>query len=270
MRITAVVTTHRRPRDLARALESVLSQTLPVGEVVVVEDGADRETARVVRDASARAVPIPVRHVRVSPGSCAPASSRNLGMHLARAEFVAFLDDDDVWLPEKNAQQSAALDHADLVCGNARRSDGALYFRDRTDRPIGSRELRDHNPVITSTVVASRSLLVACGGFCESPLVRGGEDFDLWLRVRDSEGQLHFLDVELATYAVASEGRMSARQRRNARALLVVRARDVARRPMWLHRWIALGRAFAALSVVSLPRFMAPPAPRGSRVVGRR
>jgi len=243
MRVTAVITTHRRPHQLAHALASVLCQTLPVDEVIVVEDGADRETVAVVRDAAARARPMRVRHIRVPPASRTPAASRNLGACLATSEFVAFLDDDDTWLPEKNAQQAAALEHADLVCGNARCSDGAIYFRDSTSRVIGSSELRDHNPVITSTAVVSRSRLLACGGFSESPFLVACEDFDMWLRMHDAGGELRMIDAEMAIYSVSGDDRLSVQPRRSRAGLVVVGARDVARHPAWMSVWRAFGRA---------------------------
>src|SRR5689334_18344661 len=93
--VSVVIPTFNRPAMLLRALHSVTSQTFRPREVIVVCDGPDEEAAALV----SREHPS-VRLLQLKTRSGA-AVARNLGVQAARADWVAFLDDDDQWLPQK-------------------------------------------------------------------------------------------------------------------------------------------------------------------------
>lgn len=103
--VTVVVPTYNRAHVLHRAVASALAQTISDIEVLVVDDGSDDETARVVQDFSDDRIRL-LRH-QVRRG--APAA-RNTGMRAARGECIGFLDSDDEWLPVKLERQLRALD----------------------------------------------------------------------------------------------------------------------------------------------------------------
>src|SRR5690349_15468262 len=106
-RVSIVVPTRNRAADLPDALASVLVQTFADWECIVVDDGSTDGTLEVVSHA-ARADPR-VRSVRREPGG-SHAGARNAGLALARGDYVAFLDDDDRWLPGKLALQLPLLE----------------------------------------------------------------------------------------------------------------------------------------------------------------
>ena len=108
VRVSAIITTHNRADLLPRAVQSVLSQTFTDYEVIIVDDGSTDNTQDVVATLSHPRVRS-LRH-EVSRGQSAAI---NAGIDRARGEYVAFLDDDDEWLPWKLAMQVAALDAAD-------------------------------------------------------------------------------------------------------------------------------------------------------------
>jgi glycosyltransferase involved in cell wall biosynthesis len=135
---------------------------------------------------------------------------RNAGIRSSSAEYVAFLDADDEWLPGKLARQCEELlrDPAvGLVCSNAlRRLDGtngdpAPYFSSSTCHEGNAYlDLIRDNFVITSTAVLKRDALARCGLFREDDSVAGVEDYDLWLRI----GRLFrvvYVPVPLAIYS---------------------------------------------------------------------
>ena len=100
--VSVVVPTWGRPSLVRRAIASALAQTEPRIEVLVVIDGPDPETAAAVADvddARVRAIDLPVR--------VGAAAARNRGVDEAAARWVAFLDDDDEWLPDKLGTQLA-------------------------------------------------------------------------------------------------------------------------------------------------------------------
>jgi glycosyltransferase involved in cell wall biosynthesis len=96
--VTCVVPVHDGARFLGEALDSVLAQTYEPLEIVVVDDGSTDDTATVARRYERR-----IRFVRQEHAG--PSAARNRGTRLARGEFLAFLDADDLWLPHKTVRQ---------------------------------------------------------------------------------------------------------------------------------------------------------------------
>ncbi len=94
--LSAVIPTHDRPQQLRAAVASVLAQTTPPYEVIIVDDGSTPKVdARIFNDVS-----VPVRVIRNHEAQ-GVASARNAGVEVATGDFVAFLDDDDSWVPGK-------------------------------------------------------------------------------------------------------------------------------------------------------------------------
>jgi glycosyltransferase involved in cell wall biosynthesis len=119
-----------------------------------------------------------------------PAVSRNIGIHAAKGEFIAFLDDDDEWLPEKLEKQAAVLlndPKVGLICTNALAINGdysRVYLKDGTGQSGHVFEnLLKGNFVINSSVLTRRSIIQAEKGFCEEPALKAIEDYHLWLRI---------------------------------------------------------------------------------------
>ncbi len=102
--VAAVIPTYNRKEALSGAIESVLQQTRPADELVVVDDGSTDGTARAVASRFGTAVRL-VRQPRRGV-----AAARNAGVRASTAALVAFLDSDDTWLPDKLAVQLAAME----------------------------------------------------------------------------------------------------------------------------------------------------------------
>jgi cellulose synthase/poly-beta-1,6-N-acetylglucosamine synthase-like glycosyltransferase len=99
--VSVVVTTFNHAPYIEQALESVFSQTYPNVEVIVVDDGSSDETP-------ARLAHFQGKIISIRQQNQGIAASRNTGVHRSTGEFVAFLDGDDLWEPEKLAMQVAA------------------------------------------------------------------------------------------------------------------------------------------------------------------
>lgn len=108
--VSVIVPTYNRALLLERAIQSVRCQTYERLEIIVVDDASKDDTAALVRsidDARVRYI----RHDRNRGG----AAARNTGIRAARGEFIAFLDDDDQWEPEKTAAQLKLLKNYNVV-----------------------------------------------------------------------------------------------------------------------------------------------------------
>ena len=94
-KVSVVIATYNRAQHLRGAINSVLQQTYTDYEILVVDDGSVDETADVVREYSRE----PLRYVYQPNGGS--ASARNRGLRMSSGDYIAFIDDDDRWLPEK-------------------------------------------------------------------------------------------------------------------------------------------------------------------------
>jgi glycosyltransferase involved in cell wall biosynthesis len=178
--VSAVLPAFNRAATLGRALESVLAQTRAADEVVVVDDGSTDGTDRLV--AGFPSV------VYIAQENRGVSAARNRGVSAAAGEWVAFLDSDDEWRPEKLQRQLEALErnpghdvcHTDEIwIRNGRRVNPG-----RRHAKAGGRIFRRCLPLCAispSAAMIRRSLLDAVGGFDEALPVC--EDYDLWLRI---------------------------------------------------------------------------------------
>jgi len=112
--ITVFIPTYDRPRKLARALDSCLSQTAAPAEVLVVDNGENPETAEVVKAAAEQCANFPVRHLRSKPFDQRAALSR--GIAEADGGWMIVLDDDDFLVPDRIRNDTAAIARAGPDC----------------------------------------------------------------------------------------------------------------------------------------------------------
>ncbi|MDP3704048.1 MAG: glycosyltransferase [Candidatus Omnitrophota bacterium] len=180
--ISVVIPTYNRAGMLSEAIESVLAQGYTNWELIIVDDGSADQTAEVAANVQ-RQYPM-VRYLRQDPQG--QFAALNTGTRLARGEYVALLDDDDHWLPDKLSVQLTHLQaHPEWAFVYS-----LMWVEDPTGltthtKPAVRGEdtfeaLLSHNFVPMSALVR-RSCLEQIGGF-DGTLARAG-DYDLWLRL---------------------------------------------------------------------------------------
>jgi len=207
--VSVVIPTYNHADFLAVAIRSVQAQTYRPIEIIVVDNFSTDETERVV---SQSAHPSPTYIKFANQGII--AASRNVGIRAAAGEYVAFLDADDIWSPNKLERQIAHLrDPAVvLVASDLQYTGAAKYSPSRLgDGPSGSHDYEyadivRNNPIATSSVLVRRSELERVGGFDESPEFRVIEDWDLWLRLAVN-GRARVIAEKLVTYRIAPSER---------------------------------------------------------------
>lgn len=204
--VSVIITTYKRqPELIVRAINSVLSQTYKNIEVIVVDDSpADYEYRGEVKKAveSLNERVGYIQH-KENMGACA---ARNTGINSAKGDFVAFLDDDDEWLPDKLEKQMTAFLNEDIglvYCSyyvvdeelgdthvrNADQYTGYIYDKLIFENFIGS----------TSCVVLRKSVVKEVGLF--DVKMKASQDYDVWLRI-SSKYKVEALNEPLLRYYV--------------------------------------------------------------------
>jgi glycosyltransferase involved in cell wall biosynthesis len=208
--VSVVISTFERPVECERAVRSVLEQEPAPLEVIICDDGsgqATRERLRGLATADGR-----TRYVWL-PHQGTPGPGRTIGYKSASAAWVAFLDDDDAWLPGKLKRQLERADagDVDVIGTNAVRSDGTVYFPSapREWRPTRADLLRV-NPLIVSSVLVRRDVLDLTGGFRAERWARGVADYGMWLELADAGARVVVLGDVLVDYESRGQNRMSA------------------------------------------------------------
>ena len=178
-----MVPTHNRRMLLLQTLASVRGQTDVDLEIVVVNDASADDTDSAVRSlGDAR---IRIAHFDASVGVSA---ARNRGIQLAAGEWIAFLDDDDLWAPWKLSHQLAAASTSKRgwACSGSVTVDGALEIMTGSapsspESIVETLPVRNCVPAGASNVLVQRALLHGAGGF--DPQLRHMSDWDLWIRL---------------------------------------------------------------------------------------
>ena len=181
-RVTVVIPTYNRWPMIGEAIESVLGQTYPSFELIVVDDGSTDETvARLNKYRSRLRLISQGRRTGVS-------AARNAGARGARGDLLAFLDSDDLWQRKKLALQADFMElHPEIaICqteevwirNGVRVNPRAIHRKPDGDIFLPSLDLCLVSP---STVMMRRDLFMTLGGFDEALPVC--EDYDLWLRI---------------------------------------------------------------------------------------
>jgi GT2 family glycosyltransferase len=210
--IDIIVPTYHRYEILVETLESVQAQTYHHWECWIAEDGESEQT---------RAIVTPFLHDKrfhYLPGihSGTPATPRNRAIQAGQAPYIAFLDDDDIWLPEKLEEQIVFFKnhpYCVLLGSNAfimkenqdyRKDTLSLYFKKGPFGLVPYKKLVQDDYFINSSVVIRRSAL-KYAGLQNETLHRGpdGEDHDLWLRI-GALGEMWLMPIPLVVYRDSS------------------------------------------------------------------
>lgn len=198
-KISAIITTFNRSNMLRAAIESVLAQTFTDFELLILDNSSEDDTEAVVNSYKDTRI----RYLRHKPMSISPA--RNIGVKEAAGEYIAFLDDDDEWLPEKLVKE---LDIFIASSGQV-----ALVYGGFIEIDVDGKELGRHSPVLSGKVLEDllsqrddftgsasnpmlkKSVVRELGGYDLSVVT--GEDAELYLRLSDKYEVAYTSDMVL-------------------------------------------------------------------------
>jgi glycosyltransferase involved in cell wall biosynthesis len=193
-KVSVIIPAYNRAYILGEAIDSVLSQKFKDLELIVVDDGSDDETEKVVSSYTHRLTYIYQEHRGVS-------AARNRGIEHAQGDYLAFLDSDDLWLKDKLYLQMKFMEsHPEvLICYTEE-----IWIR-KGVRVNPMKKHRKYSGMIfehclplciisPSSVLIARSLLEKIGGFDEE--LEACEDYDLWLRI-SAQYPVYLIDAPL-------------------------------------------------------------------------
>ncbi len=185
-KVSVIIPTYNRREYVQETIDSVLAQTYTDYEIIVIDDGSTDGTGEALQSRYGDRI-----HYEWQENQ-GESVARNRGIELARGEYIAFLDSDDLWLPEKLEKQIAFLQKATdvgMVCcaiwlvdekDQKFRADSVESCSENNDISLEMLLSRNHvsGP---STVVLHGAIVQRVGGF--DPQIRFGEDWDFWIRV---------------------------------------------------------------------------------------
>jgi glycosyltransferase involved in cell wall biosynthesis len=211
-KFSAIICVFNQPL-VKEAIESVLDQRYADFELIVIDDGSSDETPKILAQYRGQAIILRQKNQGI-------AAARNAGLKLARGEFIAFLDSDDLWLPDYLAMQAGFLaDHPELSLSF---TDGWMIWGAQVPEGIASRpthyslyppaagpeaaKISFHSPIITSFTAFRREFFQKAGYFDSA--FRVHEDAELFLRGFELGLKFGFLNQPLAIKRNL-EGRLS-------------------------------------------------------------
>ena len=231
--VSVVIPAYNAAGCVGRAIDSVLAQTYPVSEIIVVNDGSTDDTEQVVKQYGSKVV-------YISQENSGPSVARNSAVTAAQGNWVAFVDADDEWLPEKNQRQIELLSRdPDLrwCSANYNRTYDertAPTFNGRLIRKgLGERESFDSYFLAavrwkcradTPTTMVRRDVFDEIGLF--DPARKRGQDLDVWWRIAHRYPKIGYIAEPLALVhldvhdPLLTKRRLEAKRGKNARSLI--------------------------------------------------
>jgi glycosyltransferase involved in cell wall biosynthesis len=236
---TVILTTYNRCDVVPEAIASVLRQTFPDYELFVVDNGSTDVTRQVVeqfRDARLTYVCNP------NPTTSCEAP-RNLGIQMARGALISFLDDDDIWYPERLREVKAAFEahpDAQVVCHSENRRtggklDGVLHYGPLHESVLDVL-LYERICLSPCATTIKAEVLRTLNGFALRADMNRVADYDLWLRMAASGVKIHFLEKPLGEFRMTGGNLSVVDAAADARVAYIAREHMLQHEQRPLHR----------------------------------
>ena len=194
MKLSAIIPAYNSQDYILDAIHSIQNQTHPVDEIIVIDDGSTDHTQQILQNQTSN-----IKYIK--QGNQGPSVARNTGIKAAQGDWIAFLDADDQWTPDKIEKQLIILEkHPELhlISGDMQeigianeiitqsvlaKHNQLRPFQNNQSLPIKNAlaELVNKNFIPTGTVLVKRSTLIEAGMFNKA--IRFGEDLELWAKI---------------------------------------------------------------------------------------
>tara|TARA_B100001175_G_C19493854_1_gene634151 strand:- start:562 stop:1329 length:768 start_codon:yes stop_codon:yes gene_type:complete len=196
--VSVIVTTYNRPIFLKETIESILNQTYKSFELIIVDNNSNYDFFKLIKSFDD-----PRISAYQNNNDGIIAKNRNYGIGKAVGNYIAFCDDDDIWLSNKLAIQMKEIKKSlfDIIYSNA-----TLFYKTKENRNTNYsskttlNSLLNMNPVMLSTVLVKNSPFVV---FNESSEIIAIEDYDLWIRLKINGYRFKLIKEPLVLWRVS-------------------------------------------------------------------
>lgn len=200
--VSVIIPVYNAAKYIGKTIESVLSQTYRNIEIVLVDD-CSKDNSRHIIEQYAAKHEIIVYHLQEKNGGAAVA--RNTALQIAKGRYVAFLDSDDLWYPQKIKRQLKLMKQKNAaICYTAIEmiDEEGRYLKGKRDvkETINYKFLLKNTMIATSSVVIDRNVI----GDFQMPLIRSGQDYATWLQLMRDGIDAFGLNEVLVKYRIGS------------------------------------------------------------------
>ncbi len=256
--VSAIITKYKRePGMVLRALDSIIAQTYRDVEIIVVDDSpADfqfrKDVQAAVTERQEKNLDINIRYIAhdKNMGACV---ARNTGLEAAEGEYIAYLDDDDEWLPEKIEKQidvikksGVALVYCGKICKNDNSGKSIIGKKEYIKGNVFGRLLYSNFIESTSYPLIRTKCLIEIGGF--DPLMQSAQDYDVWLRLAELY-EIDYVSEPLVIYHEHDGERITTNPVKKIKGLERINYKFTkyieADRKLWWARHLGLTRQYA-------------------------
>lgn len=191
--VSVVLPAYNAENTIVRALDSIAQQTYQNFEVIIVNDGSSDRTCSVVQD---YLLASPSFHaVLIDQENRGVSRARNCGIEKAKGDWIAFLDADDEWMPDKLEQQLSLLSETNVALISCLKTEPGKHVSPFSVYSL--KEMLFKNRIMTSGVLVQKSMLEKIGMFDET--LRYSEDYNLWLKIAEIS-PLYVINKKLIVY----------------------------------------------------------------------
>ncbi len=207
-KVSVIIPAYNGAKYIKKTLSSVFNQTFKDFEVIAIDDGSQDQTKKILKNYGKK-----IRYIyQENKGT---AAARNTGIKAAKGEYIAFLDQDDLWLPQKLEEQVKILDKKPKVglvfCGSFLLNEGRLvgFFHARLSITSAIPAKDIFNQLIEENFIPTLTVLLRKEAFDKLGLLRedlvGTDDHEMWLRVAEYGYRFEAVRKNLAIYRIHPE-----------------------------------------------------------------
>ena len=203
IKISVIVTTYNRPKLLKETLDSILNQTYVNFELIVVDNNSNYDFFNFIKSFNDSRI-----KAYQNENNGIIAVNRNFGIKKAKGKYIAFCDDDDIWIQSKLEVQLKQIEknRKDIISSNIsvfEKNLNTILFNSKSSKPRNIYDLLWLNKIYTSTVLVKNSDLLF---FNEDPNLITVEDYELWIKLMFNGCKFDFTDQNLIYYRKAQTG----------------------------------------------------------------
>nr|WP_294943166.1 glycosyltransferase family 2 protein [uncultured Mucilaginibacter sp.] len=214
--VSVIMPAYNAQKYIAESMESVICQTYPIWELIIIDDGSTDDTAAIVKQYQTKDDRIKYIYQK----NAGQGRAKSTGIKISKGEYIAFLDADDLWLKEKLSKSLTAIKSSDasLLFTNygvfdKNVNDGEITVMQVGDATFEGREsiitFLNYNQIPNLTVLTTREAIIGAGDFTDIVVA---EDYEMWLRMLKNGCTFMSISTCLSLYRVHNES-ITARDR---------------------------------------------------------